>query len=57
MKRRESHLCRGSKKFKRGCIEAWVGKTLACSPLVAEALSLRRAVEVSMLHRLQKVII
>ena len=39
------------------CLEAWVGKTVACSPLVAEALAVRRAVEVYVLHKMHKVII
>ena len=39
------------------CLEAWVGKTVAYSPLVAEALAVRRAVEVYVLHKMHKVII
>ena len=34
-----------------------MGKTVACSPLVAEALAVRRAVEVYVLHKMHKVII
>lgn len=38
-------------------LEAWVGKTVGCSALVAEALAVRRAVEVYVLHKMHKVII